>query len=387
MKNYQTLQQQYTVNSYPDRQITLVRGEGVYLYDANAEKYLDMMSNYGVSIFGYNHPAITRSLLDQLQKLTVLHGSFNNDTRAIASEVLIKRCGDPYSKVYWANSGTEAIEAALKFAVLKTGKKKFIVCQNGYHGKTLGALSATSGEKYKTPFAPLLWKFVQIPFDDTNALEKAIDKDTAAFIVEPLQGEGGIIVSQNGYLTKVREICDKHGILLGIDEIQTGVGRTGTFLASRKEGVHADILCLGKGLAAGVPVGATVVVQTIADAIQKHMHTSTFGGNPFACAGVLATLGALNEQLLQKVDVLGRYFLAKLRSIKSENIVEARGKGFMIGVAVKEHRNKLLKLMQEKHILVIPAGENVVRFLPPFLITKTHIDKTVEAFSECVASL
>lgn len=194
MKNYQFLQQKYTVNTYVNRGITFVRGEGVYLYDDAGNKYLDMMSNYGVNIFGHGDKQILKQLEQQLRLLTTLHGSFNNDKRAEASEMLIKRSGQSYTNVYWCNSGAEANEAAMKFAVVATGKKKIITCDHGYHGKTLGALSVTYGEKYRKPFLPLLWHVEFIPHDDLEALKKTIDKDTAAFIVEPIQGEGGIYV-------------------------------------------------------------------------------------------------------------------------------------------------------------------------------------------------
>ncbi len=244
MKNYQFLQQKYVVNTYVNRGVTFVKGEGIYLYDENGQKYLDMMSNYGVNIFGHVHKEITEKIIDQLKTLTTLHGSFNNDKRAEASELLIKRSGTSYQSVYWSNSGAEANEAALKFALLATGKKKIITCENSYHGKTLGALSVTAGDKYRKPFLPLLWEIVFIKYNDLSALEKTIDKNTAAFIVEPIQGEGGIYVPDKNYLTKVREICNKHGVLLIVDEIQTGMGRTGSLLAIQKNNIEADILTL-----------------------------------------------------------------------------------------------------------------------------------------------
>ena len=372
MKDYQYLQQKYMVNTYVNRQLTLVKGEGVFLFDEQNKKYLDLMTNYGVNIFGYNHSILTSALLEQLQKISVLHGSFSNDVRAEASESLIKRCGNAYEQVYWSNSGAEAVEAALKFAVLATGKKRFVVCDHGYHGKTLGALSATAGEKYKNPFEPLLWEFVQIPYNDVSALESVIDADTAAFIVEPIQGEGGIFVPDSEYLEKVREICVKRHILLIIDEIQTGMGRTGRFLAS--EGVSGDIVCLGKGLGGSIPIGATVVNKKVVSRIPKHIHTSTFGGNPLACAGVFATLQLLDEGRLDHIRKLGNYFLTRLSSLRSPNILGVRGSGLMLGLVVKDQRNQLLKLLQDQRVLAIPAGENVVRFLPPFILEKEHVD-------------
>ena len=378
MKNYLFLQQQFVVNTYVNRGLNLVRGEGMYLYDEKENKYLDLMSNYGVNIFGHTNPKITKSLSDQLQKLTVLHGSFTNDMRAESACQLVKRCGGGLSQVYFSNSGAEAVEAALKFAVLATGKKKFIATVHSYHGKTLGALSATYGDKYKKMFAPLLWNFEFVDHGDISQLEKNITQDVAAFIVEPIQGEGGIYTPPADYLQKVREVCDKHNILLILDEIQTGCGRTGTFLASHKSKIDYDIVCLGKGLAGGIPVGATLVSKKIAAKIPKQIHTSTFGGNPLACAGIIAILEFLNEKTLHHVQEIGNYFINKLKTIRSSQIVEVRGEGLMIGLAVKD-RNALLKELQKNYVLAIPAGDDVVRFLPPFIVEKKHVD-WIESF-------
>ncbi|HLD01403.1 MAG TPA: aspartate aminotransferase family protein [Patescibacteria group bacterium] len=387
MKDCNYLQQKYTINTYPDRGIVLARGEGVYLYDSDGKKYLDLMSNYGVSILGYGNAKITQAVAKQFAALPTLHGSFNNDQRALASEALVKRCGDGYAKVYWSNSGAEAIETALKFAVLATGKKRFIVCANGYHGKSLGALSATMNEKYRKPFEPLLWKFVQIPFNDIDALKQAIDAETAAFLVEPIQGESGILTPDANYLSKIKKICDEKEILLIIDEIQTGAGRAGEFLASQQQKICADILCLGKGLAGGVPVGATVVSGRVANVIPKHIHTSTLGGNPLACSGVIATLKELDEKLLSHVQDIGTYFINKLKNIDSEQIVAVRGIGCMIGMEVKDKRNTVLKLLQDEKILAIPAGENVVRFLPPLILEKKHVDDAITKITSVLKSL
>jgi len=382
MKNYQFLQQKYTVNTYVNRGVTFIKGEGMYLIDENGEKYLDMMSNYGVNIFGHADKKIIKQLEQQLKLITTLHGSFNNDKRAEASELLIKRLGQTYTNVYWCNSGTEANEAALKFAVAATGKKKIITCDHGYHGKTLGALSVTFGDKYRKPFLPLLWQVEFIAHNNPQALEKAIDSNTAAFIVEPIQGEGGIYVPNINYLKKVREICNKHGVILIIDEVQTGMGRTGSLLCSQKSGIEADILTLGKGLAGGIPVGATLINNKVSSVIFKGLHTSTFGGNPLACAGVIATLDKIDDQLLKHVTEIGAYFLKKLKAIKSPSILDVRGQGLMIGVDVKDDRNGLLKKLQSEKILAIPAGDTVVRFLPPFIVEKKHIDLVINVLKK-----
>jgi acetylornithine/succinyldiaminopimelate/putrescine aminotransferase len=227
---------------------------------------------------------------------------------------------------------------------------------------------------------------VFIKYNDLQALEKTIDKNTAAFIVEPIQGEGGIYVPDKNYLVKVRKICDKHSILLIVDEIQTGMGRTGLLLSTQKTGIEADILTLGKGLAGGIPVGATLINQKIGNFIFKGLHTSTFGGNPLACAGIIATLNKIDGRLLKHVTEMGSYFLEKLKLIESSIILAVRGEGLMIGMEVKENRNNLLKKLQEEKILAIPAGETVIRFLPPFIIEKKHIDLVINVLKKIVKS-
>ncbi|MBI4973681.1 aspartate aminotransferase family protein [Candidatus Roizmanbacteria bacterium] len=387
MKDYSYLQQKWVANTYPNRNIVLEKGKGLYLFDQNGKKYIDCMSNYGVNIFGYGYLPINKAISSQLSKLITLHGSFVNKERAEASQMIVERCGPSYAQVYWSNSGAEAIEAALKFAVLTTEKNKFIAFSHAYHGKTLGALSATDGDKYKKAFFPLLWDFVHIKYDDITAVENAIDEKTAGVIIEPIQGEGGLTPPKKGYLKKVQQLCNKHNILLILDEIQSGTGRTGYFLSSHEDKVEADVVCLGKGLAGGIPVGATIFTQAVANKIPKNIHTSTFGGNPLACAGVIATLQHLNQPMLDNVRKMGRYFMSQLQKIKSSLIVEVRGKGLMIGVEVKDKRNEILKKMQEEGVLVIPAGENVVRFLPPYIITKEQVDRVFKIFKKVIDDL
>lgn len=387
MKDYTLLQKRYVTDTYVNRGLTLVRGEGMYLYDENDTPYLDLMSNYGVNILGYNHPTITKALTEQLERLTTLHGSFANDMRTDAAKALVTRVGGGVHQVYFSNSGAEAIEAALKFAVLASGKKQFIVASHGYHGKTLGALSATNAPKYQSPFTPLLWEFITIPFGDIGALKKAFTQDTAGFIVEPIQGEGGIYVPRVTYIQQVRELCTSQGIILVLDEIQTGCGRTGTFLNSHEMKIDYDIVCLGKGLGGGIPVGATLVSEPIAARIPKHIHTSTFGGNPLAAAGIRATLDVLTDEFLLVVSENGSYFMTQLRTIQSPFIKEIRGKGFMIGIEVTDKRNDMLKKLQENQILAIPAGDTVIRLLPPFILKKKEIDLVLEVLSKILKTL
>ena len=387
MADHTALQRDFMVNLYANRGLTFVKGDGVELISDTGERYLDMATNYGVNILGYGHPGLDRAVVGQWQALPNLHCSFTNDVRAAASRALTSRAAAQPGMVYWSNSGAEAIEAALKFAALATGRKRFIACRHAYHGKTLGALSATWGAKYREPFEPLLWEFSHIEYDDAAALEAAIDGRTAAFIVEPLQGESGVVLPRPGYLRAVREACDARGILLILDEVQTGTGRTGRFLAAEHEGVHPDIVCLGKGLAGGVPVGATVVTKDVAGRLPRGSHSSTFGGSPLAMAGVLAVLEALDDVMLSRVASLGERFLAALRGLSHDLIAEVRGRGLMIGVEVRERRDETLRGLQRRRVLAIPAGGNVVRFLPPYTIGEEHVGRAVETLAAVLRGL
>lgn len=383
MKDYQYLQQKFILNTYPNRGLTLIKGKGVYLYDQSGKKYLDMMSNYGVSIFGHNHPRINSAIIAQLKKLINLHGSFNSDVRSIAAKELIERCGSNFAQLYFSNSGTEAIEAALKFIAVFSCKKKIISCKHSYHGKTLGALSLTYGDKYRKPFEPFAWQVTFVPYGDAESIEKAIDSNTAAFIIEPVQGEGGLLTPQKGYMQKVKSICERHVVLLVFDEVQSGTGRTGKFLASQWENVSPDILCLGKGLGGGLPIGATLVTKEIAAKIPRNIHTSTFGGNPLTSAGIIITLKLLDEKRLAYVEKIGIYFKKQLSKIKSPFIAGIRGKGLMVGLDLKnDKRNEILRLLQLNGVLAIPAGETVVRFLAPYIIQKKHIDQVIKVLNK-----
>lgn len=380
--DFSSIQKNFMVDSYVNRGVTFVKGDGCYLIDNNGERYLDLMTNYGVNILGHNHPYITKKLQEQFNKLTTLHCSFSNDVRAMASQKIVERCGKGLRRVYFSNSGAEAIESALKFAVLATGKRKFISCFGSFHGKTLGALSATQNPKYRAPFEPLLWQFFFIPYNDLEALKNLMDETFSAFIVEPIQGEGGVNIPDNGFLKDAKRICEERDVLMIIDEIQTGLGRTGSFLASEEEIEKYDIVCLGKGLAGGLPVGVTIVSEKISKKITRSVHSSTFGGNPLVCAGINATLDLLNYEILEKVRDMGNYFIRKIKEIKSDLILEVRGKGLMLGIEVREKRDLILKALQRRKILSIPAGENVIRFLPPYIIEKEQIDEAVDVLSD-----
>ena len=371
---------------YPNRGLTFARGDGAYLFTRDGTRYLDLMTNYGVNLLGHSHPAIVAALTEQVATLATVHGSFGSDVRARASIALAERLPIRDASICWLNSGAEAVEAALKFAVAATGRRRFVACTGGYHGKTIGALAVTHAGKYRALVRDLLFPVTHVEFGSGPAADAAMDHDTAAVIVEPIQGESGVVVPPEGYLRELREACSARGVLLIVDEVQTGCGRTGTFTVSEREAVEPDILCLGKGLAGGVPVGVTAVRPGIAERLGKGLHTSTFGGNPLAAAGVLATLSLLTPELMSKAERLGTELMANLAAAGARSIAEVRGRGLMIGVAVRGERDRILKGLQEQRILAIPAGDDVIRFLPAMIVEREQLSEVVPALDRVPGS-
>jgi [amino-group carrier protein]-gamma-(L-lysyl/L-ornithyl)-L-glutamate aminotransferase len=384
MTDIPALQRRVLVDTYVNRGLAIARGEGAWVLDVDGKRYLDLTSAYGTAILGYGHPGLTRALARQLETLHVLHCSFASEVRVEASRALLARAGSPLKRVFWCNSGAEAVEAALKLAVLATGRKRIVACEAAFHGKTLGALSLTHAPRYRTAFEPLLWEVVHVPFGDAEALAAAVP-GAAAFVVEPIQGESGVIVAPDGYLRAGRQICDASGALLVLDEVQTGTGRTGRFLAGQHEGVGADIVCLGKGLAGGVPAGATLATEAVAAHAFRGAHSSTFGGNPLAAAGVLAVLGALTDAFLAEVAAKGQAFMSRLRAIDTGRIVEVRGRGLMVAVELDRERDRVLRELQNDGVLALPAGASAVRFLPPFVIEAQELERAVDALAAVLA--
>lgn len=369
---------------YVSRGVTFVSGKGPYLISDMGARYLDFMSNYGVSIFGYNHAVLHSHLHTQLDALTVLHSSFGSPVRTRAAYKLLKKVVMTEHMVFFSNSGTEAVEAALKFALVYTKRGKLASCTGSYHGKTLGSLAVTSGEKYRDPFISTLSKATFVPFNDVSALQQTLDESYAAFIIEPVQGETGIVPVSEEFLQEARKLCSKYGIVLIFDEVQCGTGRTGTFTYTQRVGIVPDMMCLGKGLAGGLPVGATIVSKHIAESIPKTLHTSTFGGNPFTCAGIIATLELLDETVLNHVCEMGEYLLTEISAISSKRILAVRGKGLMVGIDLDSGVFDVLKALQKEHILAIPARGNTLRLLPPYIIEKEHIDIFITALGKAL---
>lgn len=383
---YQLLENKYLVQTYIRRGLTLVKGKGMYLYDNHGKKYLDFTSNIGVNILGHCHPRLIEIIKSQVEKLINLHGSFSNDQRALASEKLIKITPKNLTRIFWSNSGTESIEAAIKFAFLSSGRRKFIAVENSFHGKTLGALSLMGSNEYREKFNTLINQNIKfIKYNNIDSLKKAIDKNTCALILEPIQGEAGIIPAKKDFLKVARDLCDQNGVILIFDEIQSGMARTGKFLACYHFKVYPDILCLAKGLAGGIPIGATLISEKIHAKIPRKIHTSTFGGNPLATACCLTVLNLIDKKLLMNVSKMGNYFLQQLQLIKSEKIKEVRGVGLMVGVELNYSMTAIVKKMQNLGVLAIPTKSNIIRFLPPLIVKKTHIDQVVKIFEKVLS--
>src|SRR3989454_8827428 len=366
------------------RGLTLVRGEGSYLWDDKGRRYLDLMTNYGVNLLGHTHPLVTDAIKVQASTLTNTHQSFDTPARQDFLDALGALLPPPLCRISFGNSGAEAIEAALKFARVATGRIGIIATHRAYHGRTFGALSATADAKYRDPFAPMLEGVRHIPFDDLDALDTVLDDSVAAVIVEPIQGEGGIRVPADGYLRGIRERCDARVILLICEEIQTGF-RTGSPFAFTREDIVPDILCLSKSIANGLPIGVTVTTEAVSERVPKGSHGSTFAGNPLVCAAGAATLRVLSEgELHARAAQAGARFQQRVRDLGLPQIREVRGRGVMQAVELKKPATPVIKAMQEAGVLVLPAGATVIRFLPSILIDDAQLDEGIDALAEAL---
>jgi len=378
--NTQELEQTYELAIYPRRDIVLVRGRGARLFDENDREYIDCAANVGVSNIGHGNEAVAAAVHEQYLTLGNCYSMFYNPVRArLAQKLALLSPGD-LNRVFFCNSGAEAAEAAIKFARASTGRPEIIAAMRGFHGKTMGALAATWGPEYQKPFAPMLPGLKHVPYNKVAKLESAVGDNTAAVLLEVVQGEGGVRIGDKTYFEKVRQLCDANGVLLIIDEVQTGFGRTGTMFAC-EQFVVPDMLCLAKSLAGGLPMGAVLCNDRIRVPVKSH--TSTFGGNPTACAAALASVDIIEKEgLVAKSRTLGNYFLQELRNIESSKIREIRGLGLMLGIELKEKAGPYVHKLMEKGVIVLLAGATVIRLLPPLVITKEEIDTVVAALKE-----
>lgn len=396
----------YIMNTYSRFSKTFIRGEGVYLFDENGNKYLDFTAGIAVNALGYGNKNVIDTACNQMNKF--FHTSnlyYTEPMTELAQKLVNKSCFD---KVFFANSGAEANEAAFKLARKYGFLKKEHICsnygagdarrvctcskiismKNSFHGRTLATLTLTGQSKYQKGFSPLVSDILYAEFNNLKSVENLIDNTVCAIFVEPIQGEGGLLPANADFLKGLREICDKYGILLIFDEVQTGIGRTGELFCYQNYGVEPDILTLAKGLGGGLPIGACLAKDFVAECFNPGDHASTFGGNPVACACSNAVLDEITDMnLLLKIKENGCYLMEKLTSLKCPNIQDVRGVGLMIGVEFDIEVKDVIQKCLDRGLLIIGAGKNVSRFVPPLIISKYEIDKGISILEEVLSAL
>lgn len=381
------IEQKYMANFFAKKPLVAVRGRGALIWDINGREYIDCMSAYGVSVVGHCHPRVVEAIKRQAELLIACHSSIYNDARSEFLRKLMAITPKGLEKAFLSNSGAESVEVAIKLARSYTGKPGIIAFVGGFHGKTMGALSATWNSKYRTPFEPLVPGFKHIPYGKAEGLKTAIDEKTAAVIVEPIQGESGIKVPPEDFLNELREICNEAGVLLIFDEVQTGFGRTGKLFACEHSGITPDILCLAKSIGGGVPIGVTVAREDVMSSIKTGEHSSTFSGNPLICAAASATIDVIvDEKLPERAEVLGHYFMDRLEKLREKYRIvrEVRGKGLMLGMEFRFDVLNLILGALQRNVIVLDAGRNILRFLPPLVITERQIDRVISVLDEVI---
>ncbi|GCE13712.1 [LysW]-lysine hydrolase [Tengunoibacter tsumagoiensis] len=375
----------YTSGVYGKRPVAIVRGKGALLWDAEGREYIDCAAGHGVANIGHGRPEIAAALAAQAQRLITCPEIVYNDVRAQLLQRLIEITPEGLTHAFLCNSGTEAVEGALKFARLATGRTGIVATLRGFHGRSMGALSTTWEKSYREPFAPLIPDVKHIRYNDLAAAEAAITEQTAAIIIELVQAEGGVHVPQADYLAGLAALCRERGALLIVDEIQTGFGRTGALFACNHYNLQPDILCLAKSLAGGVPMGAICLGQRVMESgrITKGAHGSTFGGNPLACAASLATIDIFErEQLAPRAAALSTQVFERLRSWRSPLIREVRGQGLLIGIELTKRVQPYLEALCERGVLALPAGPTVLRLLPPLVISEEQINRALDIVAD-----
>jgi len=392
-KDFISIEEQYGAHNYHPLDVVIERAEGVWVYDVDGKKYLDCLSAYSAVNQGHVHPEILNALLEQAKKVTLTSRAFRNDQLPLLYKELSEMTG--YEMSLPMNSGAEAVETALKLARkwayqvkgVPRHQAEIITAAGNFHGRTISIVSFSSEPSYREDFGPFTPGFVSVPYGDANAIENAITPNTAAVMLEPIQGEGGVIIPSAGYLKKVAEICTKHNVLLMADEIQTGLGRTGKLFAAEHEGVRPDVTIIGKALSGGFyPVSAVLADRDLLGLFQPGEHGSTFGGNPLAASVARASLRVIREEkLAERSHELGEYFLEQLAEIPSPHVREVRGKGLLIGVELRPEARgarRFCEALQERGILAKETHEHVIRFAPPLVIDKETIDWALPSIRE-----
>lgn len=389
------LEEQYGAHNYKPLDVVLARGSGIWVWDVEGVKYLDMLSAYSAVNQGHCHPKILDTLISQAQRLTLTSRAFRHDQLGLFYREICAMTDS--HMVLPMNSGAEAVESVIK-AVRKwgyrekgvaPGKAEIVVCENNFHGRTITIVGFSSEEQYRDGYAPFTPGFTTVPFGDSAAFENAIGPNTVAILVEPIQGEGGIIIPPDGYLKRVREICNRRGVVMITDEIQTGLGRTGRMLAEEHDGVVADLTLVGKALSGGMyPISAVLSNKEVLGVFRPGDHGSTYGGNPLACAIARTALKVLIEEgMIENADRLGKYFIEELRKIASGHVKEVRGRGLMIGVELRPEARgarRFCEKLRQLGILCKETHENVIRFAPPLVIAKSDIDWALERIEKAL---
>jgi len=393
-KQWMDLSEKVVAHTYNRFPILLVRGKGTRVWDKDGKEYLDFLAGLAVCNLGHCHPKVVKAIQEQAEKLIHVSNFYYIEPQIQLASLI---CQHSFAGcVFFCNSGAEANEGAIKlarkYAKEKVGEDRFeiITMERSFHGRTLATLTATAQEKYHKGYAPLVPGFKYVPFNDIEAVRKAIDSKTCALLIEPIQGEGGVNIPSEGYLKALREICDVNRILLIFDEVQVGMGRTGKLFAYEHYGIEPDLLTLAKSLAGGVPIGALLMKKEMAEGFQPGDHASTFGGNPLAtAAGVAALTALLEEGILENCRRVGDYFLSKLKEMGSQFpfVKEVRGKGLILGVELKREGAPIVTAMMEKGFLINCTMGNVLRFLPPLIVTKEEVDQLIGVLEETMKKL
>ncbi len=369
------IEDDYFINTFTRQPIVLDHGEGVKVWDIDGKEYVDMFAGIAVNCLGHNHPKLVKAIQDQAEKLIHISSIYYNEPALIYAKRLVDKTG--FDRIFYANSGAEANEGAIKLAVKYTGKSEVISTVESFHGRTIMTLAATGHEHYHEPFKCILPKgFINVPYNDLEAIKEAVTENTAAIIVEPIQGEGGVNVPDIEYLKGIEKICKENDIVFIVDEVQTGFGRCGTLFAHELFDVKPDIMTMAKGIGGGVPMGGILATEKVAAAFVPGDHGTTFGGGPLVAAAANAVLDAFEEEnILDNVNEVGEYFISELKKLDKEIIADVRGKGLMVGI---EYVDKL----REAGFLINCTADKVLRFVPPLTITKSEIDQFVKALDE-----
>lgn len=376
------IEDDYFINTFTRQPIVLDHGEGVKVTDIDGKEYFDMFAGIAVNTLGHNHPTLVEAIQAQAEKLIHISSIYYNEPALIYAKKLIDRTN--FDRIFYANSGAEANEGAIKLAVKYTGKSEIISTVDSFHGRTIMTLAATGHEEYHEPFKAVMPQgFINVEYNNLDAIEEAITENTAAIIVEPVQGEGGVNVPDIGYLKGIEKICKENDIVFIVDEVQTGFGRCGTLFAHELFGVRPDIMTMAKGIGGGVPMGGILATEKVAGGFSPGDHGTTFGGGPLVCAAANAILDTFDEEnILDNVNEVGKYFLSELKKLDKEIIADVRGLGLMAGVELTKPGAEYVDKLREAGFLINCTAGNVLRFLPPLIITKEEIDAFVKALDE-----